>query len=293
MSDKYKKEADSFVKRLKNYRMPFAWAARSVFLRNLDLDEKAVFSELFRHESDKIGADDWFKQLGEYHRAKTSGSKAKGLQTIPGRFVATVSQLSPGVPLVTHGLFPVRDGADSVTGSGNGFVGIENQGYVNLTGGDAGESTDVDADIPRREILEFPPPTATVLPSFVEYANYLYVYPGSVNLTAKKASANCKARNIVCKVALVECVGPLSGPPEPFLDNGQPCIFGKSSSAKFTTVAQTAVLYHNKQPSFNEEVKIKLPFRITKDHHLFFTFSHISVDDITGKKGKQMETAVG
>uniref|UniRef100_A0A8D0GMJ9 Dedicator of cytokinesis 8 n=1 Tax=Sphenodon punctatus TaxID=8508 RepID=A0A8D0GMJ9_SPHPU len=53
-------------------------------------------------------------------------------------------------------------------------------------------------------------------------------------------------------------------------------IFGKSSGPEFVQEIYTAVTYHNKSPDFYEEVKIKLPAKLTEKHHLLFTFYHIS-----------------
>ena len=48
-------------------------------------------------------------------------------------------------------------------------------------------------------------------------------------------------------------------------------------------------------PSFYGEVKIKLPHKLTKDHHLLFTFYHISCNLTRSKDlaGHQIETPVG
>ncbi|XP_077861413.1 dedicator of cytokinesis protein 7-like [Saccoglossus kowalevskii] len=53
-------------------------------------------------------------------------------------------------------------------------------------------------------------------------------------------------------------------------------IFGKSNCSPFTTEAYTACTYHNKCPDFSEEIKIKLPATLTDQHHVLFTFYHIS-----------------
>ncbi|XP_043920420.1 dedicator of cytokinesis protein 8 [Protopterus annectens] len=53
-------------------------------------------------------------------------------------------------------------------------------------------------------------------------------------------------------------------------------IFGKSSGPEFVQEVYTPIIYHNKSPDFYEEVKIKLPAKLTEKHHLLFTFCHIS-----------------
>lgn len=68
-------------------------------------------------------------------------------------------------------------------------------------------------------------------------------------------------------------------------------IFGKSSSPEFTTEAYTAVTYHNKSPDFYDEFKIKLPSVLGDQHHLLFTFYHISCQKKTEEK--TIESPVG
>uniref|UniRef100_A0A8C7EDF4 Dedicator of cytokinesis 8 n=1 Tax=Nothoprocta perdicaria TaxID=30464 RepID=A0A8C7EDF4_NOTPE len=67
-------------------------------------------------------------------------------------------------------------------------------------------------------------------------------------------------------------------------------IFGKSSGPEFVQEIYTAVTYHNKSPDFYEEVKIKLPAKLTEKHHLLFTFYHISCQP---KQGASVETLLG
>lgn len=67
-------------------------------------------------------------------------------------------------------------------------------------------------------------------------------------------------------------------------------IFGRSSCPEMTHEAFTSVSYHNKNPNFYDEVKIRLPPDLSAKHHLLFTFYHISCQ----KKAEQpnVETPV-
>ncbi|XP_064604400.1 dedicator of cytokinesis protein 7-like isoform X2 [Liolophura sinensis] len=114
---------------------------------------------------------------------------------------------------------------------------------------------------PTREILEFPPKEVFV--PYSTYRNLMYVYPKYLNFTNRQGSA----RNIAVKVQF------MAGEEEL---NAQPVIFGKSSCPEFSREAYAAVTYHNKCPDFYEEIKIRLPARLTDAHHLLFTFYHIS-----------------
>jgi hypothetical protein len=52
-------------------------------------------------------------------------------------------------------------------------------------------------------------------------------------------------------------------------------IFGKSSGTEMSNTGFSQVSWHQKQPSFLDEIKIKLPTVLTKKHHLLFKFYHI------------------
>jgi dedicator of cytokinesis protein 9/10/11 len=53
------------------------------------------------------------------------------------------------------------------------------------------------------------------------------------------------------------------------------------------------VLHHNANPSFYEEIKARLPLSLTAQHHILFSFLHVSCN-IKKKEVTQLpETAVG
>ncbi|NWI11369.1 DOCK8 protein, partial [Crypturellus soui] len=128
---------------------------------------------------------------------------------------------------------------------------------------------------PHKEILEFP--VKEVYVPHTTYRNLLYVYPQRLNFANRPASA----RNITIKIQFM--CGEDS-------TCAMPIIFGKSSGPEFVQEIYTAVTYHNKSPDFYEEVKIKLPAKLTEKHHLLFTFYHISCQP---KQGASVETLVG
>ncbi|CAM1319326.1 DOCK6 (predicted) [Pycnogonum litorale] len=114
---------------------------------------------------------------------------------------------------------------------------------------------------PIKEILEFP--SREVYVPHYTYRNLLFVYPKDLNFTNRPGSA----RNIACKIELMYGEEPL---------HALPIIYGKSSCPEYAAHSYTAVTYHNKSPDFYEECKIKLPLKLTEQHHLKFTFYHIS-----------------
>uniref|UniRef100_A0A8C2DP61 Dedicator of cytokinesis 6 n=1 Tax=Cyprinus carpio TaxID=7962 RepID=A0A8C2DP61_CYPCA len=111
----------------------------------------------------------------------------------------------------------------------------------------------------------------------VPLRNLLYVYPQSVNFSSRQGSV----RNIAVKVQFMAGEDP---------SQAMPVIFGKSSCAEFYKEAYTQVIYHNKSPEFYEEVKMKIPANLTDNHHLLFTFYHISCQT---KQNTPLETPVG
>lgn len=112
-----------------------------------------------------------------------------------------------------------------------------------------------------KEVLEFP--SKEVYVPHTIYRNLLYVYPQRLNFNNRLASA----RNITIKIQFMSGEDPSCA---------MPVIFGKSSGPEFVQEVYTPIIYHNKSPDFYEEVKIKLPAKLTEKHHLLFTFCHIS-----------------
>ncbi|KAJ6669596.1 hypothetical protein lerEdw1_000145 [Lerista edwardsae] len=128
---------------------------------------------------------------------------------------------------------------------------------------------------PHKEILEFP--VREVYVPHTVYRNLLYVYPQRLNFANRLTSA----RNITIKIQLMCGEDPACA---------MPVIFGKSTGPEFVSEVYTPVTYHNKSPDFYEEVKIKLPAKLTEKHHLLFTFYHISCQP---KQGACVESLLG
>ncbi|KAK9408182.1 dedicator of cytokinesis protein 8 [Crotalus adamanteus] len=126
-----------------------------------------------------------------------------------------------------------------------------------------------------KEILEFP--VREVYVPHTVYRNLLYVYPQRLNFANRLASG----RNITIKIQYMCGENPTCA---------MPVIFGKSTGPEFVQEIYTPVTYHNKCPDFYEEVKIKLPAKLTDKHHLLFTFYHISCQS---KQGASVETLLG
>ncbi|XP_061192678.1 dedicator of cytokinesis protein 7-like isoform X2 [Saccostrea echinata] len=130
---------------------------------------------------------------------------------------------------------------------------------------------------PTREILEFP--SREIYNPNTSYRNLLYIYPRSLNFSNRQGSA----RNLAVKVQF------MSGEEE---GCALKAIFGKSNCPELSKEAYTSVTYHNKSPDFYEEIKIKLPAKLTDAHHLLFTFYHISCQTKKNESGP-VEVPVG
>uniref|UniRef100_A0A2K5I741 Dedicator of cytokinesis 6 n=1 Tax=Colobus angolensis palliatus TaxID=336983 RepID=A0A2K5I741_COLAP len=128
---------------------------------------------------------------------------------------------------------------------------------------------------PTKEILEFP--AREVYAPHTSYRNLLYVYPHSLNFSSRQGSV----RNLAVRVQYMTGEDP---------SQALPVIFGKSSCSEFTREAFTPVVYHNKSPEFYEEFKLHLPACVTENHHLLFTFYHVSCQP---RPGTALETPVG
>lgn len=114
---------------------------------------------------------------------------------------------------------------------------------------------------PLKEILEFP--IREILVPHYTYRNLLFVSPKELNFSNRAGSA----RNLAVRIQLMAAEDEKHA-----LFN----IFGKSSCPEMTNEAYSAVTYHCKNPVYYDEIKIKLPAALGDNHHLLFTFYHIS-----------------
>ncbi|XP_030380516.1 dedicator of cytokinesis protein 6 isoform X2 [Scaptodrosophila lebanonensis] len=128
-----------------------------------------------------------------------------------------------------------------------------------------------------KEILEFP--SQSIYNPYYSYRNLLFVSPKELNFSSRAGSA----RNIAVRVQLMAGENP---------SDAVNAIFGKSSCPEYSPDAFTAVNYHNKCPSFYDEIKIALPPSI-KNHHLLFTIYHVSCQKKPHELQASVETPVG
>ncbi|XP_059617297.1 dedicator of cytokinesis protein 7 [Phlebotomus argentipes] len=126
---------------------------------------------------------------------------------------------------------------------------------------------------PIKEILEYP--ALPIMQPHYFYRNLLFINCKELNFAARAGSA----RNIAVRVQL------MAGEKQ---SDALMAIFAKSSCPEYTSEAYTAVNYHNKCPSFYDEIKITLPANVKQNHHLLFTVYHVSCQ----KKPQEVQTTV-
>ncbi|KFV83956.1 Dedicator of cytokinesis protein 9 [Struthio camelus australis] len=165
VAQKVLKNAKQACQRLGQYRMPFAWAARTLFKdASGTLDKNARFSPLFRQDSNKLSNEDMLKLLADFRKPE----KMAKLPVILGNLDVTIDNVSPDFPnYVNSSYIPMKQ--------------FENSAKTLIT----------------FEIEEFVPCIPKHTQPFTIYNNHLYVYPKHLKYDSQKSFA--KARNIaVC-----------------------------------------------------------------------------------------------
>ncbi|XP_061484809.1 dedicator of cytokinesis protein 8 isoform X2 [Rhineura floridana] len=288
--EKLKVHAESFCQRLGKYRMPFAWIPISLanFFSVSTLERDIAELEVLNGK----GSTGDRKMMAM--QARRLSERSLGLEDVPGMpsFKTTTLTINmfykqEGDRLSDEDLFKFL--ADYKRSSSlqrrvksiPGLLKLEiSPASENLSSSLSPELLQVkpfpeNRSRPHKEILEFP--VREVYVPHTVYRNLLYVYPQRLNFANRLASG----RNITIKIQFMCGEDPACA---------MPVIFGKSSGPEFIQEDYTPVTYHNKSPDFYEEVKIKLPAKLTEKHHLLFTFYHISCQP---KQGASVETLLG
>ncbi|XP_008423127.1 dedicator of cytokinesis protein 9-like isoform X3 [Poecilia reticulata] len=179
--------------------------------------------------------------------------KMAKLPVLLGNLDVTIDNVAPDIPnCVTTSYIPVRNFEQN--GSGSALLEVE----------------------------EFVPCIAKCAQPFTIYKNHLYVYPKHLKYDGQKSFA--KARNIAVCVEFKDSDE----------DETQPlkCIYGRPGGPLFAKQAYAAVLHHQHNPEFYDEIKIELPTQLHEKHHLLFSFFHVSCDN-NSKKKDVVESPVG
>ncbi|XP_055964397.1 dedicator of cytokinesis protein 9 isoform X6 [Sorex fumeus] len=165
VAQKVLKNAKQACQRLGQYRMPFAWAARTLFKdASGNLDKNARFSALYKQDSNKLSNEDMLKFLADFRKPE----KMAKLPVILGNLDITIDNVSPDFP--NH----------------------VNSSYIPTKQFEACVKTPITV-----EVEEFVPCIPRYTHPHSIYSNHLYVYPKYLKYDSQKAFA--KARNIaVC-----------------------------------------------------------------------------------------------
>uniref|UniRef100_A0A5F9CSH6 Dedicator of cytokinesis 9 n=1 Tax=Oryctolagus cuniculus TaxID=9986 RepID=A0A5F9CSH6_RABIT len=254
VAQKVLKNAKQACQRLGQYRMPFAWAARTLFKDTSgNLDKNARFSAVYRQDSNKLSNDDMLKLLADFRKPE----KMAKLPVILGNLDITIDNVS------------------------SDFPNYVNSSYIPM------KQFEACAKVPITfEVEEFVPCIPKHTQPYTVYNNHLYVYPKYLKFDSQKTFA--KARNIAICIEFKESDEEDSLPLK--------CIYGRPGGPVFTRSAFAAVLHHQQNPEFYDEIKIELPTQLHEKHHLLFTFFHVSCDNSSKgstKKKDVVETQVG
>ncbi|XP_042203401.1 dedicator of cytokinesis protein 7-like isoform X8 [Homarus americanus] len=210
-------------------------------------------SSFFKQEGDKLRDDDLYKFLADLKRPSNQLKK----KCLPGLLKLDIS--------------PVRDQPKYCL-----TPELDKLHPYPAEETEEEEDKEYEKCRPIKEVVEFPPRDIFVPHYF--YRNLLFVSPRDLNFNNRPGSA----RNIAVKIQF------MAGEEE---QAAMSVIFGKSSCPEYTTEVHTAVTYHNKSPDFYDEFKIKLPPVLGDQHHILFTFYHISCQK--KNEEKTIETPVG
>ncbi|XP_056444009.1 dedicator of cytokinesis protein 9-like isoform X1 [Gadus chalcogrammus] len=252
VAQKVLKNARSACSRLGQYHMPFAWSARPVFKDASGKLDKSARFSALYRQDSSKLSDDDMFKLLADFRKPEKMAK---LPVILGNLDVTIDNVAPDITnCVTSSYLPVR----------------------------AFEASGAPGSSALLEVEEFVPCIAKCSQPFTTYNNHLYVYPRLLKYDGQKAFA--KARNIAVCIEFKDSDSEVAQPIK--------CIYARPGGSLFTKQAFAAVLHHQQNPEFYDEIKIELPIQLHEKHHLLFTFYHVSCES-NNKKKDQVETPVG
>ncbi|XP_053674834.1 dedicator of cytokinesis protein 11 [Anopheles nili] len=122
------------------------------------------------------------------------------------------------------------------------------------------------ASDPTLEVTEFANNSEQYLHPFVHFVNHLFLYPLQLNYDSQKIFS--RARNLAVIVELRDSDTADAKSIE--------CIYGRPGQEILVSQMSCPVLHHNTSPTWYEEIKLRLPINITPQHHLLFSFFHVS-----------------
>ncbi|KRG03329.1 dedicator of cytokinesis protein 9 isoform X4 [Drosophila mojavensis] len=238
LGQKVHKTAKSCAQHIGHYRQPFAWAARPLF--------KAYSHELDVDSNCICEFSTIYRQelpkLRDEELLKLLADyrkpeKFSKLNVIPGYMRLQVQLLDQTTPCgLTKSLAPLST-----------FSASAKQPLT-------------------LELAEFQGQNERDAHPYTSFCNHLYVYPLSLQFDSQKLFS--RARNITVVVELRDGDGEYSKP--------LTCIYGRPGQELLVSQIACPVLHHNVTPTWYEEIKLRLPLGLFPEHHLLFSFYHVS-----------------
>ncbi|XP_061394284.1 dedicator of cytokinesis protein 9 isoform X1 [Musca vetustissima] len=253
-AQKLHKNIRNYAQNIGHYRQPFAWAAKPLF-------------KPYSHELDTERNEFEFNILyrQEVNKLKDEEllkflvdyrkpEKLSKLTVIPGQLKLTIEEVEKVPFSFTKSLVPLA------------------------------HNTTMSSKVASLEITEFQSSCERDCQPYTTFCNHLFVYPLSLQFDSQKLFS--RARNITVVVELRDSDK----------ENAKPlkCIYGRPGHDFLVSHIACPVLHHNTTPTWYEELKLRLPLGLFPEHHLLFSFYHVSCN--LGKKrdaSASFETPIG
>uniref|UniRef100_A0A4W3H0W9 Dedicator of cytokinesis 6 n=1 Tax=Callorhinchus milii TaxID=7868 RepID=A0A4W3H0W9_CALMI len=282
--EKLKNQADQFCTKLGKFRMPFAWTA--IHLMNIVNSAGSLERDSSDSETDRKGT--WTERKKRTLERMSIGDDACNYTNFrPATLTVTNFFKQEGDRLSDEDLYKFLADMRRPSSVLRRLRPVTAQLKIDISPAPESPHYCLSPELlhvkpypdprvrPTKEILEFA--AREVYAPYTTYRNLLFVYPQSLNFSSRQGSV----RNIAVKVQF------MAGED---ISTAMPVTFGKSSCPDSSREAYSAVVYHNKSPEFYEEIKMKIPPNLTDNHHLLFTFYHISCQQ---KQATLLEAPVG
>nr|XP_041632093.1 dedicator of cytokinesis protein 11 isoform X4 [Drosophila kikkawai] len=239
LGQKVYKAAKSCAQHIGHYRQPFAWAARPLFKQyshELDVDPHKEFEFSPIYRQELPKLKD--EELLKLLVDYRKPEKLSKLTIIPGSLKMQMQFLDQSTPQcgLSKSLAPLSTFSPNSKHS------------------------------PTIEVAEFQSQSEREAHPYTSFCNHLYVYPLSLQFDSQKLFS--RARNITVVVELRDSDGEYSKPLK--------CIYGRPGQDLLVSQIACPVLHHNVTPTWYEEIKLRLPLGLFPEHHLLFSFYHVS-----------------
>ncbi|XP_064541886.1 dedicator of cytokinesis protein 9 isoform X3 [Drosophila montana] len=238
LGQKVHKAAKSCAQHIGHYRQPFAWAARPLFKAySHELDVESQCIFEFNTIYRQELAKLRDEELLKLLADYRKPEKLSKLNIIPGYMRLQVQLLDQTAPCgLSKSLAPLST-----------FSASAKQPLT-------------------LELSEFQSQSERDAYPYTNFCNHLYVYPLSLQFDSQKLFS--RARNITVVVELRDGDGEYSKPLK--------CIYGRPGQDLLVSQIACPVLHHNVTPTWYEEIKLRLPLGLFPEHHLLFSFYHVS-----------------